>query len=282
MKTIQLYFNNREAAISFLLDRPGQKYTSATFHKLRVEIKKLDALFDLINYCSKNFRRDKYFKPFKLIFHQAGKVRELQLEETTLKRYTAVNSLKGYRINLRNQLLKEQDEFFIVTNRKLIEKLKTIYHQIVPFVNNVSNTKVNAYIKKRKGIIEKIIKRKHLQMQDPRELHELRKKLKKFNYNRKSLPVENKNKPLANKNVLPVLLGKWHDCQVIILHLQKVIEKGEINSKEIGQLQKIEQKISADRELQLKKIQRAIPKSEFFIAPNKLLRPMTTKELYNL
>ena len=159
MKTIQLYFNNREAAINFILDKPGQKYTPGTFHKLRVEIKKLDALFDLIDCCSKNFSRDKYFKPFKLIFHHAGKVRELQLEEPMLKKYVAANSLKSYRNDLKKQLLKEHDEFFNVANKKLIKKLKNIYRQVVSFLNNVDSKKGNIYIKKEKRLLKKLLTR---------------------------------------------------------------------------------------------------------------------------
>ena len=39
-----------------------------------VEIKKLNALFELINFCDKDFKRKKTFKPIKEIFQQAGAV----------------------------------------------------------------------------------------------------------------------------------------------------------------------------------------------------------------
>ena len=87
MKAPTKYLKKREDAINFLLEKPTRAYTIDTFHKLRVEINKLNAFFELINFYSKDFKRKKTFKPFKLIFRQAGKVRELQVEEAILRKY---------------------------------------------------------------------------------------------------------------------------------------------------------------------------------------------------
>ena len=72
MKLNAKYLKNRRDAINSLLEKPKRLYTPATFHKLRVELKKLDAFFDLIKFSSKDFKRKKTFKPFKLIFNHAG------------------------------------------------------------------------------------------------------------------------------------------------------------------------------------------------------------------
>lgn len=50
MKTLTKYIKKRETVIDFLLRKPSNKYTPNTFHKLRVEIKKLNSIFDLINF----------------------------------------------------------------------------------------------------------------------------------------------------------------------------------------------------------------------------------------
>ena len=59
MKKILNYLLAREDAIFKLLKTPREFYTETTFHKLRVEIKKLAAFFDLLEYCSPNFNQKK-------------------------------------------------------------------------------------------------------------------------------------------------------------------------------------------------------------------------------
>jgi len=85
MKTLTRYLGRRKIAIYLLMKRPRDKFTTHTFHRLRVEIKKLNAFLQLIGFCSNDFKRKKTFKPFGKLFRQAGKVRELQLEKKVLK-----------------------------------------------------------------------------------------------------------------------------------------------------------------------------------------------------
>ena len=54
MKTaLKKYSKKRVKAIVAILQKPDTKHTVVTFHELRVEIKKLSALFELANNCSK-------------------------------------------------------------------------------------------------------------------------------------------------------------------------------------------------------------------------------------
>jgi CHAD domain-containing protein len=263
MKTLEKYFQNREDDITLLLNKPKGEYTSDTFHKLRVEIKKLNALFDLINFCSKYFKSKKTFKPFKFIFSQAGKVRALQVEEVMLKKYFRTGSLKDYRNNLKRLRLKEGEIFFELANKKLVTGLKKKYRKIESFIELIDKKQVDAYMKSRQKKIEKLLA--HSPLQIP-QIHILRKRLKIFHYNQNSLNLLNQNKPLPKKDILTELLGKWHDCQVIIDHLQNTMDTGGINSNEIGQLKKIKTKISSDSKILFNKIKQAIPTSEFFRA----------------
>lgn len=261
MKALTKYLKNREDAIDFLLEKPARVYTSDTFHKLRVEIKKLNSFFDLINFCSKEFKRKKTFKPFKLIFRQAGKVRELQVEEAMLKKYFLNNLLKNYRDGLKKLRLKEQEDFFSIANKKFAARLKKTYREILPFLAKTDKKKVKSYMEKKRMQIEKILSQKTLQTS---QVHILRKKLKTFNYNPKSLNLEKKNKPFPKKDVLAELLGKWHDCQIIIRHLGKAIDTGRINPKEVSQLEIIKAKFSSESKLLFGKINIALHTSGIF------------------
>jgi len=83
MKKIESYFLKREENIKSLLRTPREKYTIETFHELRVEIKKIHALIDLLENCLKKFNAKKIKSALKKVFEKAGRVRE---SEKKLKR----------------------------------------------------------------------------------------------------------------------------------------------------------------------------------------------------
>ena len=265
MKAITKYLKKRKEAITFLLEKPQQTYTPAVFHKLRVEIKKLNAFFELINFCSKDFKRKKTFKPFKLIFSQAGKVREFQVEEAMLKKYFLNTLLTNYRVGLKQLRLKEQNDFFLIVNKKFYDGLNKKYCKIMNLLKKADIKNVKSYLEKKRKLIKKLLSQDTLQTP---QIHALRKSLKTFNYNRKILDLEKNNRPLPKKEILAELLGKWHDCQIIIRHLKKTIDACGINPKEMNQLIKIKAKLFSKSQLVLKKIHEAIPSSEFLAEHN--------------
>ncbi|MDZ4667418.1 MAG: CHAD domain-containing protein [bacterium] len=261
MKTLKKYLRNREVAINFILEKPRAKYSTSTFHKLRVEIKKLNALFNLINYCSKDFRRKKTFKPFKEIFLQAGKVREFQLEEMMLNKHHSIKFLTDYRNSLKKLRLQEQEIFFTIINKDFVARLQKKYKIIIPLLYKINKKLANSYIEIKRTSIQKLLSKSSIKTQD---VHELRKQIKLLNFNRKSLSLKEKNKPITNQDLLPNLLGKWHDYQVIIKHLNKTMDTGNLDSKEISQITKLKTKISSNSELLFNKIKLVIPLSEFY------------------
>ncbi|MEP7321917.1 MAG: CHAD domain-containing protein [Saprospiraceae bacterium] len=260
MKALKKYLKNRKGAIHFILEKPRATFSTSTFHKLRVEIKKLNALFDLINFCSKDFKRKKNFKPFKEIFRQAGKVRELQLEDIMLHKYHSVTSLNDYRNNLKNLGIQEQEMFFSMINKHFIALLKNKYELIIPLLSAINKKEANRYMETKINSIQKLLDKRSLKTQD---FHEIRKQIKLFGFNRKSLSLKDKINPISNQKLLGNLLGKWHDNHVIINHLYKTMDTGKLNSKESSQIKQLKTKISSRRDLFFTKIKLAIPLSEF-------------------
>ncbi|MBK9333233.1 MAG: CHAD domain-containing protein [Ignavibacteria bacterium] len=261
MKEIKKYLQNRKLAIEFILEKPRSKFSANTFHKLRVEIKKLNALIDLLNACSENFNRKKTFKPFKKIFRQAGVVRELQLEETLLKKLNLISLLSEYMISLRKHRLTEQRFFFSMIDLKLNDRLKNKYKEIEPLLSSVNKLNTENYLNDKTNSIKKIINRSDLKAE---QIHELRKLLKPVNYIRKCLYADKLNYPGSHNNKLSGLLGKWHDLQVMVRHLDNAVVKGKINKVEIDLLSNINAKLASDRDNIFEKIKMAIPRSEFF------------------
>ena len=255
MKRLVKYFNKRSAAIDSILRKPPHKYTPEIFHELRVEIKKLNALFDLINFCAKDFKRKKSFEPFKLLFQQAGKIRALQVEEEMLHKYLADESPSNYRNNIIERRVKEEQHFFLMIENELTSTLKKTCHHIVPFIEKVNAEKANQYLEFEINSIKDIMSQIVL---DPELVHRLRKRLKMLWYNVRSLFPGNSKQTSAKQDVLPDLLGKWHDCYLMTLHLEEATNDIPKAPGEINRLNRCKNSVETESEMLIQNIHRAM------------------------
>jgi CHAD domain len=261
MKALKKYLKKREAEITALLRKDVRSYDARTVHAFRVEIKKMNAFVRLINYAAGDFNRKKILKPFKAIFRQAGKLRELQVEEAMLKKYTFNSLLTDYRKDLKHQRSEEQKDFYSILNSKLARRVKKNCRKIFPLVSEADEKKVSQYLKKKQKKIEKLVTKNTLQTA---ELHKLRKWLKELEYNRNSVGIKEPKSRSVKANTLPILLGKWHDCQVMIRHLEKVTRVRGKHPREVAQLKKTTKDVSADRDLLFDKIKMALTTSRHY------------------
>ena len=260
MSALKKYLEKRDRTINGLLETQQECYTPDTFHALRVEIKRLNALFNLVNYCSKEFKKKKTFKPFKRIFRQAGKVRELQIEESLLEEYFAFHLLPQYKDHLEKLLTRELEIFFLIKNNSLSQILSEKYQKILPLLTKASTKKANRYMNKKRTEIEKLIAQNALKN---KQIHPLRKQLKEYQYNHTSLNYDQQNQLTTSKDILPELLGEWHDYQIIIKHLKKVIASGSVNPNESSQLEIIKASFIFENELLFHKINATLSSSPF-------------------
>jgi CHAD domain-containing protein len=265
MKKLAKYIKNREAAIDFLLRKPRNKFTQNTYHKLRIEIKKLNSVFDLIRFYSTDFRRKKTYNPFKSIFRQAGKIRELQIEAAMLKKYFRKNSTNDYDKRLKKLRLKAEEDFFLLVNKKLMNQLNKKYQKIIPHLHRINQKNINTYLDKKKNYIQELLVQESVQIE---QIHKLRKQLKILNYNKALVDKEKPEEKLSKQDVLPELLGKWHDCQVIIKHLKKTLKKGQLSLSELNQIKIIKSKIVHESNVLLNEIRNALPESGLFVGYN--------------
>ncbi len=266
MKAVKKYLKNRKNAIDLLLKKNSRSFTPDTFHQLRVEIKKLDALFELIDFCAGKFKKNKTSKPFRRIFNQAGKVRELQVEEDILKNYFIDRSLQDYRNSIRRIKLKERKIFFSILNEDLKEELKKSYRKTLHFTEEINKKKAGYFLKQEEKKIKKLLIQGNL---SNARIHELRKLLKRHFYVRKSLQLADRPKFFNKNAAFLTLSGEWHDYQKTIEHLNKVLNsRSEIGPDDAVQIKKIKKKISSDSNRLLNKIRTAIAAFE-----NKSLSP---------
>lgn len=264
MKGLKKYLHNREKAINLLLAIPARSFTPATFHELRVEIKKLNAFYKLIDFCSKDFKRKKAIRPFRQIFHQAGKVREIQVELVLLKKYLSDTILIGYRKYLRVRRLKERAFFFSLLNDSFIARVKKSFSDTIPVLTLIDKKKVGLYFKEKRNKILKNFIQYDLQ---PDQIHELRKQLKCYYYNKSAVEKGIPSSTSGKQAQLSDLLGKWHDSNVISVHLKKAMATEGFNPEDVAQIERIEELISSENLVKLHQIKIAIAGFNFSEAP---------------
>ena len=256
MKALEKHIKNQKKALNLILKKANGSYTVKTFHELRVEIKRLKALFELIAFCSKKFKSKKTFKPFKTIFKEAGEIREIQLEQSILEEQPNFYLLKEYPNRLKKQEKKKRKNFFSIANKRLIKKLKEKYHKITNLIPKISKKKVNRYKSTLRKEVKKII-RKNIFKKN--QIHEFRKRLKVYQYNEKIGNPNEHNKLIPEKNVLSDMLGEWHDYEVLSFHLKKIILFYKKNSNERQLLKSIKAVVTLKKRLLFSKINATLP-----------------------
>lgn len=254
-------FIKRIDNVFLLLKKPVQKINVEDFHQLRVEIKKLNALFKLVSFSAKKNGIKKLFNPLKLIFRQAGVIREIQLEEAELKKYAHYSGIKKYLKYLKKVQQKEKRKFSMLINSNLAPQLIKTKKQVLFLIEMIDKNDVKKYLNKKMHKIETLISKKHLKI---KQVHEFRKRIKEFYYDRKNLNLASQSKVLKDVDYLQELLGRWHDLTVIKEHLKNaMMDKNVMVRTEFKQLKNVKTKLSSDSKVVYKKLNHTIYKGKF-------------------
>lgn len=258
-KSYLKFFKKITKTINSLLSKPVQEYANEDYHRLRVEIKKLNALLNCLQFCSKKFKRKKYFKPFQKIFRQAGKIRELQLQESMLKKKPE-HSIEHYLSSLEKRIRRGQKKFASQVHKKSRKKIKKSFRKIEPFLTKMNDRKVAEFMQNERKKIKRLMQQKSLATED---IHEIRKCLKVDYYNRKIHPLPEPN-VLNEEDQFLELLGNWHDCRILNDQLEQLIIKEEIYPTELNALLQIHADVSLDADVLFKEINLWIEKNKAF------------------
>ena len=118
-----VYLKKVRKNITALLKKSPVIFKDEDYHKLRVEIKKLKALAGFIQFSNKHFSQKKTLKPFLKVYKQAGKIRELQLEDAFLKKNN-VQFIEHYLDEMSKRIKKEKKKFGSLISKKTRKKTK--------------------------------------------------------------------------------------------------------------------------------------------------------------
>ncbi len=195
-----------------------------SLHKARVEIKKLTALFHLVDYCEKKFGPSKKLKPLNTIFKLSGKLRDAKNALTFFEQFKVApvdfkkQELKQYkaRKKLKNKLHDYRDRL------NKMEKRGALH------IKNIKAKQIDLFLQKKK---HEIISERVYNIIAER-LHEVRKKIKDVIY----VTDFGSGKIFTTAEVLLLNeiqneIGNWHDIDKFC---RKIKERGPSEKQKIN------------------------------------------------
>jgi len=260
LKKLKNHLNDRRKVIVKILEIPYNKLSPTHIHKLRVEIKKMDSLFDLLRFCLKDFKYKKTFHPFHSITKKAGKIRDIQIEETLIKKQDLQKSLSTYLKELREKKRMEKEAFVSSIDDTFKSVIRDKFKETKNNIIKLSSNDVKNYFDDRRKNFRKILNSNTLQ---EHQIHELRKQLKAYYYNRRIFPKIHRvprNKVLTQ---MMEISGKWHDNQIVIKHLVKVLQKLKLNAIQETEIEKTIQILTKENHFLIESIENLIRNEDF-------------------
>ena len=240
MKSQSDYLKKRIGGLKFLIRTPKRKFGQNRFHLLRVEIKKLKATLYRMEFLLSDFHRKKFYKPFRKLFAQAGRVREIQIEKDILKTNGHPELLSGYLNQLDKNIRKELARFFKIRNLWLYSKIEKRLKKLRQKAKEIETLDAEPFVA---GLIAEIKSLLAYGTLEEKSAHELRKKLKTLKYNLECLEDGKFNANHPKQEELAHLLGSWHDLVTVHQAIQVQIKEAPIPVEEQETLEKIKRKI---------------------------------------
>ena len=200
---IDEFIKNRYTQIERYLTHYKEFNIPEDLHQFRVEVKKLNALYQLLNYTSTDFNKKKEFKLHRKIFQRSGEIRDDDVRQELNK-----NKSLSKDILLRHQ--KDIENF----NKRIsgyIRKLKKSRNALIIAGSMLQKKQLKYYLEKRKKKIKKLFQKTNYQKQ----LHKIRKMCKELIYLSR-LYTHKETNAFANLDKLQEHIGKWHNEQLLI------------------------------------------------------------------
>ncbi|HEX5168382.1 MAG TPA: hypothetical protein VFW11_04370, partial [Cyclobacteriaceae bacterium] len=239
---LEKYFKKRLKKIIGFLKRDNEALVQETIHELRVEIKKIDALFDLTKSIEKKFSRQKHFRPFLKVFKQAGKLRSIQVEFNLINSHFSENTNSNYLHQLHEIKHQRRIAFENILHSNLLHQLELSKKQVIPFIRKIRRKDIVYYFNTRERKMIKFLDKKLFK---EKNLHIVRTSLKRFYLNIKNITPYKIESGWTN---IINLMGEWHDRQVAFDQLLKAIYSSKLTNHEIDRLHKVKSELLIEKD----------------------------------
>lgn len=230
-------------------------------HQLRVDIKKIRAVFHLLQLLfPKEFNGKKHYRLIKQIFESAGEVREVQVNVICLAGYKLSPSiLKKYKLFYKKNAdadKRKLKKMIAVFEVGLLNKSKTKIKKLLKELDDKKiSGKCQSFIKEELRHTEQLIQTGN----NPATIHKIRMHLKSLEaiallfY--KMYPGRELKKLLILIKKNGVLIGHWHDKIVLTKSLKEFSSKnGELSKADLSALSAVMDKITTENQLFIKNL----------------------------
>jgi len=222
MKRFTHYAKKRFNALSEQLVKYGESPEPEFLHKIRLEVKKIKAILNVTEFCVNGFNAHRHYLPSRSIFRKAGEIRQTDVLEELFRKYKINPRIVEKKANL--------------DSRKLISSFQKGSPAFISSLEKQRNLS-DSFKKVKHSCFRNYLNRKKLELQrqlypqlNQRELHKTRKTIKEILYLSPITKKSNK-KPDPYYDKLQVMIGEWHDKQIVVAMLN--VNK---NSSELRQL----------------------------------------------
>lgn len=225
------HHNSLHQKIRRQFDRAANHFDVEAIHELRVEIKRLRAFLDLIEFVNPNFQAQKNYKKIRKLFRAAGPVRDVHVQQELARTWSKklTLDLSEYYNFLKQKEMALRPEFaaagakFIFNIFEDNEVLLRAYLQYLPadFVEGKTQRQLD-------GLLQKLFELKKLDDSSQQNFHQIRIGLKAARYTLEVLQIcfqkENLNALNNQLRLMHQALGKWHDEEVGLQSLDAFLQ----------------------------------------------------------
>ncbi|MBN2484715.1 MAG: CHAD domain-containing protein [Bacteroidales bacterium] len=250
-KILHGYIREMDETFSFHRSRLCKKVNEEDIHYLRRAMKKLKALYRLVEQTDNRFIAKKRFKPVKKIFNLSGELRELQVNQKLISTYNAPDCVvenysqfyKERRKHLKKQLNKALKNFDERGHRKSLRKVSKVCARLDTghIIGSVASFIGNTTMQARNFFLPDI---------SEASLHSVRILFKLIGPSLAIMELVNRNsveKPvvLRYKNIEDKL-GYWHDRAILLQSITGALMDTLGSLEKRLEFQKLQVKISAE------------------------------------
>lgn len=209
------HYERHLAAFHEHFNNTQQRQKMEDIHQMRVSVKKLRAIWSLIEIVSHGkWKKKAHYALFRRLYQAAGKLRETQVNLKMAKQFKVAylrpyieyleRSEKVFSKNLALRMPKFDKEEFEILNSKLIKKMANMTDELVV-------QEAIAFVVKKSKIVQKLRDQPH----DDEKLHKIRIHLKAVNQILTIIKELGTSKVLSSiqgqVKLLNSHIGKWHD-----------------------------------------------------------------------
>jgi CHAD domain-containing protein len=239
-KRVNKYFQDQAHQLVKALEEKESVLLEKDFHAIRVSIKRIKALFSLLDEMVPSFRLKKFFSPYKTLFRQAGKIRDLQVQLGLLVTFPGNAAINSMAADLNRQLTDEKVRFYKMNTKSLIRRWKKSEQKILDAIKKNRRKKINRYLKKKQKRVLNLLQKDQL---DVAQIHGLRKRIKDIYYLQSMMG--NKKIWFGKMDQFQDLLGKWHDGRVLLQGLEKHLNSSSLQQEEKDALKWLSAKLDS-------------------------------------